>query len=144
MHRPTMLRKQQCQTVEAGRAVAIRTACAGVLRIRSGGAWITHDGGGHPCGGPGPRGGDWFLAPGDGFPLPRGGRIVLEPRSSGEAVAFDWSPTRGTAGDVALQAAQVARQWRRMRRAGWRFGGALAALAAGLVRWRPGPAARQC
>ena len=144
MHRPTMLRQQQSQTVEAGRAVAIRTVGAGTLWVRSGGAWITLDGGGHPCGGAGPRGGDWFLAPGDSFALPRGARIVLEPRSSGETVAFDWSTRQGAAGDVALQAAQVARQWRGVRRAGWRFGGALVALAAGLVRWRPGPAARQC
>ncbi|MCS4510467.1 DUF2917 domain-containing protein [Xylophilus ampelinus] len=145
MHHPTLLGKQQCQTVEAGRAVAIRAACAGVLRIRSGGAWITLDGGGRSCGGPRPRGGDWFLMPGESFPLPRGGRIVLEPRSAGEAVGFEWSPGRGAAGDVARQAAQVARQWRRVCLAGWRFGRALAALAAGLLCRRPGPAqAREC
>ena len=144
MQRTTMLRQQQCHTVDAGRAAAIRAENEGVLRVRSGGAWITRDGGGRPCGGPGPRGGDWFLAPGDSFPLPRGGRVVLEPWSVGEAVSFEWSPRRESPGDIALQAAQVARQWRRMRRASWRFGGALVALATGLVRWRPGLAARQC
>lgn len=78
-----------CWELAAGRAVSLRPATAGVLRIAHGRVWATLDGP-HAR-----RTGDLFLEAGAGLPLQAGQRVVIEPFGArGPGAAFDWVPAR--------------------------------------------------
>lgn len=72
-----------------GRAVTLRPATDGILRIAHGRVWATLDGphGGRPC-----DSGDRFLGVGRSMYVRAGQRVVIEAWNAGGASYFAWDP----------------------------------------------------
>ncbi|WP_326534032.1 DUF2917 domain-containing protein [Pseudorhodoferax sp.] len=121
-----------CWKLEAGRALSLTPAGAGVLRVAHGRVWITID----MLRDDAQAAGDLFLVPGRGLVVQAGQRVVLE--SSGterEAPAyFSWDPLPQTQARAVGSAVRMAGRWQQavaqpVRDLGSALGQAGAALA---------------
>ena len=126
-----------CWKLAAGRALTVRAAQAGVLRIAHGRVWATFD---LAEGDSRVRAGDHFLSRGESLELQAGQSLVIESYGSGQPTSayFSWEPAAARA--LAFQPAAAG--WRAevlqplsdLRTAGGLATAAMARLASGLVR----------
>lgn len=138
-----------CWRLDPGRALTLRPARAGVLRVSHGRLWITLDMLREDV----QAAGDLFLVPGRGIVVQAGQRVVLEPAGSDRQAAayFSWDPlARGQA--IRLDhARRAAGRWhlgvvqpvRDLGLALQQAGAALGRLAGGVARWALSPVTRR-
>lgn len=107
-----------------GRALSVRSARTGLLRVVRGGVWATFDG---PHPGPGNDRGDYVLEAGQMIMLRPGERLVLEPAGTTQEAQIEWRPV---ADAVAAQAPVVGSDAPAAR-----FGRAIRALATRLAQF---------
>ena len=98
-----------CWKLEARRALSIRPASAGVLRIAHGRVWVTMD----MLHGDLQASGDLFLVPGRGLVVQAGQRVVLEPAGVDrqDSAYFSWDPLPRTQGRAVADALRGAGRW---------------------------------
>lgn len=72
-----------------GRAISLKSAQVGVVRVACGGVWATFDG---PHQGPGNAFGDHLLEAGDMVELRPGERLVVEPARTAQEAQIEWRP----------------------------------------------------
>jgi hypothetical protein len=119
-----------------GRAITLRPAADGILRIAHGRVWATVDGphGGTPC-----EAGDHFLEVGRSMFLRAGQRVVIEAWNATGASYFAWDPVLAPAASARprVNLAGVVQPLADLRAAVGLGGRALVQLAAGLahVAW---------
>jgi len=134
-----------------GRAVTLRPATDGILRIAHGRVWATVDG---PHGRAPDDSGDHVLQAGRSMYVRAGQRVVIEPWNASGASYFAWDPVYATAlaASPCLNMAVVLQPLADLRMAMGLAGRALGQLGHGLVQlaWhatrggaRPGSAARR-
>ncbi|RYX92829.1 MAG: DUF2917 domain-containing protein [Comamonadaceae bacterium] len=126
-----------CWKLAAGRALTVRAAQAGMLRIAHGRVWATFD---LAEGDSRVRAGDHFLSRGESLELQAGQSLVIESYGSGQPTSayFSWEPAAARA--LAFQPAAAG--WRAevlqplsdLRTAGSLATAAMARLASGLIR----------
>jgi hypothetical protein len=116
-----------------GRAVTLRPATDGILRIAHGRVWATLDG---PHGGTPDDAGDHILQVGRSMVVRAGQRVVLEAWNASGASYFAWDPiaAAATAGVPRLNLAGVLQPLADLRVAGALALRALGQLAAGLAQ----------
>lgn len=136
-----------CWKLDAGRALTLRPAAAGVLRIAHGRVWVTMD----MLRGDTQASGDLFLVPGRGLVVQAGQRVVIESASVERQAAayFSWDPLpQAHAVGRALQAAgrwqqAVVQPVRDLGHALGQAGAALGRLAGGVVGLALSPVTRR-
>lgn len=97
-----------CWKLAAGRALSLRPAASGVLRIAQGRAWVTMD----TLHSDAQAAGDLFLVPGRGLVVQAGQRIVIESSDTDRQAAayFSWDPLPQPQAQT-LRAAQRTGRW---------------------------------
>lgn len=81
-----------------GRAISLKSAQVGVVRVARGGVWATFDG---PHQGPGNAFGDHVLEAGDMVELRPGARLVVEPAGTAQEAQIEWRPAAAASGRMA-------------------------------------------
>lgn len=121
-----------CWKLDAGRALTLRPATSGVLRIAHGRAWVTMD----MLRGDVQASGDLFLVPGRGLVVQAGQRVVLESSGTDRQASayFSWDPLPQGAARAVGSAVRGAGRWQQavvqpVRDLGAALGQAGAALA---------------
>lgn len=123
-----------------GRAITLRPAEDGILRLAHGCLWATFDG---PHDGPPNNLGDQFVDAGQALHLRAGQRLVIEAWGTQQAAYFSWDPVSATVASPSRRLAGVVQPLADLRLAlalglgaAGRLAVGLAALAGGLVTAR--------